>query len=64
VLCNASQQSVQWIGGILRDLQTFFLASSFFCSQTFSQPARQPLTQTVSPSFQNEGVQKTKRRIL
>ena len=44
---NAAEQSVQWIGGILCDLQAFFLASGLYCSQTLSKPTRQPLTQTV-----------------
>jgi hypothetical protein len=29
--------------------RSIFLASSFFCSQALSQPAQNPLTQTVSP---------------
>jgi hypothetical protein len=40
-----TKRAVDW-----RDSARFtsiFLASGFFCSQTFSQPARQPLTQTV-----------------
>jgi len=44
---NAAEQSVQWIGGILCDLQAFFLASGLYCSQTLSKPTRQPLTQAV-----------------
>lgn len=40
-----TKRAVDW-----RDSARFtsiFLASGFFCSQTFSQPARQPLTQAV-----------------
>jgi hypothetical protein len=34
-------------------LTNIFLASGFFCSQTFSQPARQPLTQAVGRQNQS-----------
>lgn len=46
---NAAEQSVHWIGGILRDLQTFFWLRVFSTSQIFVSPARQPVTQTVGP---------------
>jgi len=50
LLKGGGLQSVQWIGGILRDLQAFFpwataedrLASSFSCSQAESTPAPAP----------------------
>jgi hypothetical protein len=35
---NASQQSVQWIGGILRDLQAFFWLRAFPALRHFSSP--------------------------
>jgi len=45
---EAPQQSVQRIFGSLRDLQqAFFWLQVFSTSQAFSQPAQNPLTQTV-----------------
>ncbi|MCI0616980.1 hypothetical protein L0244_28730 [bacterium] len=35
---NASQQSVQWIGGILRDLQAFFWLRAFPALKHFPSP--------------------------
>jgi hypothetical protein len=44
---KAAEQSVQWIGGILRDLQAFFWIRVFPALRALSKPARQPLMQTV-----------------
>ena len=43
----AAQHSVQRIFGSLRDLQVIFRLRVFSTSQTESQPAQNPLTQTV-----------------
>ena len=53
-----TQRAVDW-----RESARFtsiFLALGFFCSHAFSQPARQPLTQTVSPPLQNDELKKAK----
>jgi|CXWL01.1.fsa_nt_gi phytoene dehydrogenase-like protein len=47
VLHKASQQSVQRIFGSLRLRQAFFWLQVFSTSQAESQPAQNPLTQTV-----------------
>jgi hypothetical protein len=44
---TVAQQSVQWMVGILRDLQAFFWLWVFPTSQTLSMPAHTRVTQTV-----------------
>jgi hypothetical protein len=46
-MIKAAEQSVQWIGGILRRFRAFFWLRAFSCSRSESRPAHQRLTQTV-----------------
>lgn len=47
VLHEASQQSQQWICGILRHFQVFFWRRVFSHLRSESRPAHQQVTQTI-----------------